>query len=730
MKPTRSLLVVATLLSVAALPASAIPPKSFVAAQAESYAANLIVGEYGQLPDQFYSPESLALDSAGNVWVADTSNHRVTEYSPQGAYLYSFGAFGSGNGQLNAPKGIAIDTQRNLIWVSDTGNNRVQKFNMKGQFQCSVGSVSAPRGLSVRLSNGNVWVANAGIHSITRLTTACGSTLTIGGFGSGDAQFSTPLDTAQDSAGNVYVTDYNNSRVQKFNQNGVYQSQFGVAGSGDSRFTASPQFSGAGAIDIDAAGDLFVTDYSNSRIQKFTPEGVPITLFGWPGPGKGQVDHPIGIAVDGAGSVWVADTNNHRIERFAPSKSDQSPLLVNTWGTSGAGTGQFNVPTSAAVDPATGNVFVVDQNNARIQVFDAAGNFIFNWGSNGSGDGQFSTVNFIAIDPTTSEVYTTEYSNHRVQKFTSAGGFIRKWGGLGTANGLFTNPYGIAVDPATHDVWVADTNNHRMQRFTKDGVFVMGIGSGTTWTGPAPTVAAGNLNSQFNQPLGVTVASNGDLFVTDYGNNRVQKFDTNGDYLLRFGTGGAGASKGQFNAPEGIAVDPDGDVYVVNTNNHRIDRFRSNGQFVSTWSSFGSLPGQHSSPEAIALTPNGNVQYVVDRGNNRIQRFERFGFTASGAPATRTIVKGASTTYTLTSKLDGSNLNNNKVTLKVLSGLPNGATASFAPTQVKPTGPGVDSVLTVTTLAATTAKTYKIFVEVEGGGQTRIVPLTLKVTAP
>jgi sugar lactone lactonase YvrE len=136
--------------------------------------------------------------------------------------------------------------------------------------------------------------------------------------------------------------------------------------------------------------------------------------------------------------------------------------------------------------------------------------FITKWGNSTDGDGQFSNPQGVAID-SSGNVYVADTWNHRIQKFNSSGGFMSKWGSLGSSDGQFSNPQGMAVD-AQGNVYVADRNNNRIQKFNASGGFI------TKWGSP------GSGDGQFISPLGVAIDSSGNVYVADSGNNCIQKF--------------------------------------------------------------------------------------------------------------------------------------------------------------------------------------------------------------
>ncbi len=293
------------------------------------------------------------------------------------------------------------------------------------------------------------------------------------------------------------------------------------------------------------------------------------------------------------------------------------------WGSQGNANGQFNQPGGIALD-AVGNVYSIDQINNRVQKFDANGNFLLTWGSSGSGSGQFNFAGGVEVDAA-GNVYVADQVNNRVQKFDANGNFLLTWGwgvrtgaaafeictsncmagSFGGGNGQFRFSINLTVD-AGGNVYVADFNNNRIQKFDSNGNFLL------TWG------TFGNADGQLNGPNGVRVDAAGNVYVAEYLGNRIQKFDANGNFLLKWGS--AGAPPGQFNNPGGLTIDAVGNVYVADSNNNRIQKFDANGNLLLILGNFGTGPGQLNGPIDMRVDAAGNV-YVSDARNFRIEKF-------------------------------------------------------------------------------------------------------------
>ena len=298
---------------------------------------------------RFNYPDGMAVDSSGNAYVTDYSNHRIRKITPAGVVSTLAGrrsGYKDGTGtdaQFFYPAGVAVDSSGN-VYVADTYNHRIRKITPKGGVSTLAGSGRGGRGFADGTGTdaqfffpsnvavdpeGNVYVADASNHRIRKITpmgmvtTFAGSTE---GFADGtgtEAQFYHPDGVDVDSEGNVYVADRENHRIRKITPAGVVSTFAGsTEGFADGTGTEA-QFNLPYGVAVDAFGNVYVADAHNHCIRKITPAGVVSTIAGSGTKGfadgsgaEAQFDHPHGVAVDSSDNVYVADTGNHRIRQI------------------------------------------------------------------------------------------------------------------------------------------------------------------------------------------------------------------------------------------------------------------------------------------------------------------------------------------------------------------------------------------------------------------------------
>jgi DNA-binding beta-propeller fold protein YncE len=671
---------------------------------------NYSFGEEGSSQGRLSHPYGLAVDSGGNLWVADTGNNRVQEFNSKGEYLTQIGEYGYANNQLRSPIDVATDSKGN-IWVIDSGNARVKKFNSKGEYLTQIGPVEA-FGLATDSAD-NVLITDGGSNLVEKFNSNGEYLSVFGSKGSGNGQFEVPWGIEVDSEGNIWVVDYGHNRVEKFDSKGKYLTQFGQFGSGNGQFEW-PTF-----LAIDAHNNVLVSDTFNYRIQEFNSKGEYLTQFGQFGSGNGQFNSPRGIALDSTGGTWVVDQLNNRVQRwFHGAASTESATAIGpeaatlngtiyregyktqyyfeygattSYGTKlptspqsvGVGTGSVKVaqtPTGLSqgttyhfrivIENATGRAYGEDKSfttlrlpkatseaatnvkateatlNATVNPEGSETTYQFEYGTTTS-YGTKLPISSKAIGSGTNDVKVNEMAtgltpgttyHYRIVAKSTVGttpgadltfttpatppSYSFSFGSEGSGNGQLFLPLALARD-SEGNIWVADAFNNRVQKFNPEGEYLLKFGS------------AGSGNGQFSLPTGLDVDSAGNIWVADAGNNRVQKFNSKGEYLTQFGTKGSG--NGQLSGPRALDVEPSGYVWVADYGNNRVQEFSPQGEYVRQFGSAGSGNGQFKLPTGIALDSKGNV-WVSDYENNRVQKFNpegeyllKFGSKGSGA---------------------------------------------------------------------------------------------------
>lgn len=537
-----------------------------------------VYGKNGHAPGKLDLPFGVAADRQGNILVADTANSRIQKFSPRMKLLARWGSEGSGPGQFRLPREIAVDSQ-NRYFVTDEFNSRIQVFDANGRHLYQ-----------------------------------------IGGYGTGPGQFRFPQGIAIDADDNLFVADTFNHRVQKLRTSGEFVAQIGMTGlAGDGAdLLQFPR-----GVGVDPQGNVYVVDTYNHKVKKYSRALDYMYSAGLEvGPNYAPA-YPNQVLPVAADVFYVSDTGNSQLIRYQELPSGQGAEVTARLGQPRTADGQFSEPASAAVGP-DGRVYVSDRYNHRIQVFDRKGRLLARWGKNGGaggidGWGQLPGEFFqpMQIDhDAQGRVYVADALNSRVQVLSPDGTPLAVIGGPGFLPGQFLAPTGVAVD-AAGNVFVLDWYLDRVTKFDASFELV------TYWGG------TGLGDGEFRRPSEIAVDAAGNVYVVDTRNSRVQKFDNNGGFITKWGANGGipqedtiagGSSKpGELFLPSGIRV-AGNIVYVADGSNNRMQKFDLDGNFLGMWGHFSGGRGGMFSPAGLDVDAQGFI-YVTDALLNRIYKY-------------------------------------------------------------------------------------------------------------
>jgi sugar lactone lactonase YvrE len=484
----------------------------------------------------FNYPQGIAVDSLGTIYLADSSNNTIRKITPTGLVSTLAGTAGTTGSvdatgsaaSFNFPTGLAVDSKGN-VFVADLNNNVIRKITSAGAVSTFAGTANdytgctaingLPDGVgplakfcflqSLTIdSSDNIFVADTSNRTIRKVTpgavasTVSGTQDVAPAIVDGDkptARFHSPMGISIDrTTGNLYIVEVQMNVVRKVTSAGAVSTIAGspsVAGSADGT-GSSASFTYAFGVAANSAGDVFITDLGNNTIRKATPAGVVSTFAGTAG-GFGNVDasgsaasfaFPSGITTDKLGNLYVCDRNAVRKITSAGAVTTLAGTQAIAGSADGTGAAaSFKSPVAVAVD-STGNVFVVDGGNRTIRKITQAGvvtTFAGTTGISGSVDGQGTAARFanfggMAIDAS-DNLYVT--ANHTVRKITPSG-LVTTLAGMpgvaGVADGVgvaatFNSLRGIAVD-ANGNIYVADSYVGTIRKITPNGTVSTVVG--------------------------------------------------------------------------------------------------------------------------------------------------------------------------------------------------------------------------------------------------------------
>ena len=563
----------------------------------------------GPLPlgSGFSSPNGVAVDGSGNVFVASQGDNAVYEIvAVDGVVSPSSTVKTIGNG-FSSPNGVAVDGSGN-VFVADSGNSMVKQIVAIGGVVSSSSIVNTigsgfnqPQGVAVDAS-GNVFVADSGNGMVKQIVASGGvvsSSSTVNTIGSG---FNQPTDVAVDASGNVFVADYNNSAVYEVIAVG------GVVSSSSTVNTLGSGFNAPNGLTVDGNGNIFVADYGNNAVKQIVAVGGVVSSSSTVNTLGSSFNGPTGVAVDGRGNVFVADQGNGAIKEIV---TGARRLLTTAVASASV---PLSVPFTFDTGGSIGASLVLTQGAVGLDFADAGtGSCTTNGTSHVYASGETCTVDV---------TFTPKYPGSRlgaVQLTTTGGVTIATAHIYGTGTGPrvtfpgnmtvntigsgFSSPNGVAVD-GSGNVFVADANHNAV----KEIVAVNGVvSSGST---------VNTISSGFNSPNSVAVDGSGNVFVADMSNNVVKEIvAVNGvvsssSTVITIGNG--------FNHPSGVAVDGSGNVFVADASNDAVKEIVAVNGVVSSSSTVNTIGSGFSGPDGVAVDGSGNV-FVADTGNNAVK---------------------------------------------------------------------------------------------------------------
>jgi len=543
----------------------------------------------------------------GEILVGDYLNYQMRRFTSGGTLLGSF--YRAASDRRGQPEGIAVDPRDGSIYVSDHSRDNkgyVAKFTASGQFVREYK-------LNTRYQ---AWMA-------------------------------------MDASGFLYVSDsqvWNNAgdppKVRKFQLSDSSTTVTEVASWG-TYGTAGGQIKWITGIAVDPSnGRVYVADTANKRVTAFNPDGTTHMTIGT-GAFTGDLR---GIAVNPrTRKLYVVDANAGQIEIF---DADTGAVLGN-FGSLGTGPGQFGDGGRQVTIDGSDNVWVADYGNTRVLKFTASGSFIGAYPNppQDSPKGAMANPRDVAVS-STKAVYAVEQNNHRVQRFNADGSPNQMWGRRSSTPPLgFNYPRGIAIQPGNNRIWISNTTQSQVRIVTPTFGKVKDIsgfsepvdiefGNGKAYVGDANggyvkilDPATGTVQGQINvRASGVAVdPDSGDIYVSSWYNDRIYHYTKDGQQAFPAVIGSPGTGPGQFVTPWDIDI-IGGLLYVTDADRACVVVYDRAGNFVGEFGSAGSRAGQFQNPSGLTHDSAGKI-YIADAGNDRIQVFDTLGYVKADTTA-------------------------------------------------------------------------------------------------
>ncbi len=672
------------------------------------------------LEGSFNTPSGIAIDAAGNIIVADTLNHRIRSISPEGIVSTVAGDLSPGfvNGasataRFASPTGVAIDTSGNII-IADRGNFSIRSISTDGTVTTIAGGQSgfvngasatarfaSPTGVAIDAS-GNIVVADSGNDAIRGIAPD--------GMVRNVSIFSTPRGVAIDATSTIIVADPYTHRIRSVSPGNILTTIAGgngASGSADGDRTTA-RFNFPSGVAVDAGGNIIVADTNNHRIRSISPDGMVRTIVGSSNGfvnGRGAIvkfDSPQDIAIDASNNIIVADTANGRIRKIignsytllgTPDCSDignynlelivsdgglqdlQSfSLVVTDDGSCGA------VPTNLALSTTTIDENI-DMDSVVAHISATATNALnpFEFSIVGGRDSaSFSIINDNQLVIDHSPDFESQSSYEIIIGVSDTVRQITKTFNISVVNINESTPV-FTSNPIT-TIRVNSPYQYNLSASDADGNdLVFSATSRTTlpdWltidiVDIIVTTLAGNGSTQsiddgatstasFHFPRDIAIDTFGNIIISDSFNHRIRSIGLDGVVRTIAGGDAAGSAGGdfvdgasataRFNFPSGIAIDASGSIIVADRDNNRIRSISMEGTVttIAGGSAVGSVDGsstiaRFSSPNDVAIDASGNI-IVADTSNHRIRNISQSDVVTTLAGSETGFVDGVSST--------------------------------------------------------------------------------------